>query len=54
MWENFSKPIAAELHIGGSPAGVLSYMLAIVEFEDGTVNRVLPKEIKFVDNKFKE
>ncbi len=54
MWENFSKPVAAELHIGGAPAGVLSLTLAIVEFEDGTVDRVLPQEVKFADNKFKE
>ncbi len=54
MWESFSKPIAADLHIGGSPAGVLSYVFAIIEFEDGTVDRALPQEVKFVDNKFKE
>lgn len=54
MWENFSKPVAGELHIGGAPAGTLSFILAIVEFEDGTVDRVLPQEVKFVDNKFSE
>lgn len=54
MWENFSKPVGPELHIGGRPAGTFSYLLAIVEFEDGTVDRVLPQDVKFTDNKFKE
>lgn len=54
MWENFSKPVAAELHIGGAPAGVLSFTLAIVEFEDGTVCRVDSDEVRFTDNKFNE
>jgi len=47
-WENYSKPIAAELHIGGAPAGVFSKIFGIVEFEDG-VRRIDPTDICFCD-----
>ena len=38
-WEHFSKP---------GPAGVISYVSGIVEFDDG-IRRVDPTEIKFCD-----
>lgn len=47
-WEQYSKPIEASPMIGGHPGGVVSYVLGIVEFEDG-VKRVDPNEIKFCD-----
>lgn len=47
-WEQYSKPIEASPMIGGHPGGVVSYILGIVEFEDG-VKRVDPNEIKFCD-----
>lgn len=47
-WEHFSKPVPAGLTIGSPPAGVISYVLGIVEFEDG-IRRVDPTEIKFCD-----
>ena len=53
MWENFSKPLPAEIHIGGAPAGLLSFTWAIVEFEDGTVQRIPPQDVKFCDSKVK-
>lgn len=43
-WEQYSKPIEPSPMIGG----VVSYILGIVEFEDG-VRRVDPTEIKFCD-----
>lgn len=47
-WEHFSKPVPAGLTIGSPPAGVISYVSGIVEFEDG-IRRVDPTEIKFCD-----
>lgn len=49
-WEHFSKPVPvpAGLTIGSPPAGVISYVSGIVEFEDG-VRHVDPTEIKFCD-----
>lgn len=47
-WEYFSKPVPAGLTIGSPPAGVISYVSGIVEFEDG-VRHVDPTEIKFCD-----
>ena len=49
-WEHFSKPVSAGLTIGSPPAGVISYVVGIVEFADG-VERVDPTEIKFCDEK---
>lgn len=47
-WEHYSEPVPAGLTIGSPPAGVISYVLGIVEFEDG-VRHVDPTEIKFCD-----
>lgn len=47
-WEHFSKPVPAGLTIGSPPAGVISYVSGIVEFDDG-IRRVDPTEIKFCD-----
>ncbi len=47
-WEHFSKPVPDGLTIGSPPADVISYVLGIVEFEDG-IRRVDPTEIKFCD-----
>ena len=47
-WEQFSKPVAASPIKGGPPAGVISEVFAIVEFETG-IERVKAHEIKFCD-----
>lgn len=47
-WEHYSEPVPAGLAIGSSPAGFVSYVSGIVEFEDG-VRHVDPTEIKFCD-----
>lgn len=47
-WEQYSKPIEASPMVGGHPGGVVSYILGIVEFEDG-IKRVEPTVIKFCD-----
>ncbi len=35
--------------VGGAPGGVIKSTFAIVEYEDGTINRCYPEEIKFLD-----
>lgn len=47
-WEHYSKPLPACPLVVGEPAGVLSQIFGIVEFEDGT-RRVDPTEIIFCD-----
>lgn len=47
-WEHYSKPVEASPLVGGAPAGVISQVFGIVEFEDG-VQRVQPYDIKFLD-----
>lgn len=47
-WEHYSNPVPAGLTIGSPPAGVISYVSGIVEFEDD-IRRVDPTEIKFCD-----
>lgn len=47
-WEHYSKPIEASPLVGGAPAGVISQVFGIIEFEDG-VQRVQPYDIKFLD-----
>ena len=47
-WEHYSKPVEASPLVGGAPAGVISQVFGIVEFEDG-VHRVQPYDIKFLD-----
>ena len=47
-WEYYSEPVPAGLTIGSPPAGVISYVSGIVEFEDD-IRRVDPTAIKFCD-----
>ena len=54
MWENFAKPVAADLYIGGCPVGQMSMIFGLVEYEDGTMGEVNPSQIRFVDNKIKD
>ena len=49
-WEHYSEPVAESPFVGGAPAGVISQVFGIVEFEVG-VQRVQPYEIKFLDEK---
>lgn len=42
MWENFAKPVAADLYIGGCPEGQMSMIFGLVEYDDGTMGEVNP------------
>lgn len=53
MWNNFAKPVAADVYAGGCPEGQISIVFGIVEYEDGSVDEVRPAQIQFVDNKIK-
>lgn len=35
--------------IGGHPGGQIAYTMGIVEYMDGTVDRVYPEYIRFLD-----
>lgn len=39
---------------GGHPGGQISSLMALVEFEDGTLQRVNVEDIQFCDNKFRD
>lgn len=45
MWETVA--------VGGHPEGQISTVLAIVEYEDGIVDEVEPRRIRFIDDKIK-
>ena len=47
-WEHFSQPVPAGATVGSPPAGVVSYVSGIVEFDEG-IRRVDPVSIQFCD-----
>ena len=47
-WEHYSKTVEASLFVGGAPAGIISFVRAIVEFPEG-IGYADPKDIKFCD-----
>ena len=52
MWAEISHPVGESALRGGPPAGQVSYVVALVEYEDGTVEMIdlLEKKLIFVDN----
>ena len=52
-WHEFCKVVEASPMIGGAPAGQIKYTLGTVEYEDGSIDEVLPKCIVFEDNRCK-
>lgn len=48
-WEHVSKLVDASPMVGGHPGGTVSGTLAVVEFEDGSVDDVYLSQIKFLD-----
>lgn len=47
-WADWSEIVEPAIMRGGHGGGVVRAALAIVEFKDGTVGRVLPENIRFV------
>lgn len=53
-WGQHSRVVEPSPMVGGAPGGTVSYILGIVEFEDGQIKQVFPEKIKFVDKMFDE
>lgn len=49
-WDEICSPVAASLSVGGAPAGQYKRTFALVEFENGNVDRVEAIKIQFLDN----
>ena len=47
-WEEIKEVVAPSVMVGGHDGGEIQYILANVEYEDGQVAEVTPKEIRFV------
>lgn len=50
-WVEERQLIDASPMVGGHPGGEIATTLAIVEYMDGRVERVLPEQIRFLDTK---
>lgn len=48
-WVEKSELHGASPMIGGHPGGTVQYVIGLVEFEDGSIDEVHPKNIKFID-----
>ena len=48
-WSHESWPVGPSLLVGGHSGGIVAKTLGIVEFENGTINKVEPESIIFVD-----
>lgn len=53
-WEQHSEIIPPSPMVGGDNGGVCSFLMGIVELEDGQVIKVHPNTIRFLDNKIRE
>lgn len=53
-WEENSEIYAPSLMVGGHNGSIVKYTCAIVEYEDGHVERVKPEAVTFVDHLIKE
>jgi len=53
-WSEFANVVEPSPMIGGHPGGQIKYTLGIVEYEDGQVEQVHPREIIFLDNLFED
>lgn len=48
-WNTHANVVEPSPMIGGAPGGQIQYTLGIVEFEDGRIEEVAPRTIKFID-----
>lgn len=53
-WENFMQVIAPSAMVGGHNGGQIAYTLGIVEKADGTLMKVYPGHVRFVDSLHEE
>lgn len=53
-WSQWSDVVGESILKGGHKGGQISETYGIVEFEDGTVQRVYPNLIRFLDSPFVE
>lgn len=53
-WEDNSEIYAPSPMVGGHAGGIVKYTCAIVEYEDGHVERVKPEDVTFVDHLIKQ
>lgn len=49
QWGNLSRVVEPSPLKGGHQCGVVSCIVGVVEYEDGTVGSVYPYQIKFTD-----
>lgn len=47
--EHYSRPVEASPLIGGPPAGIISRVNGVVEFSEGSFERVPLIKIRFID-----
>lgn len=47
-WSDRSEIIEPAIAVGGHSGGVMRWTVAIVEYEDGQVGEVLPRDIQFI------
>lgn len=50
-WENFSQVVSPSPLRGGHAGGQVAAMYALAELEDGTLRRVIPSNVLFLDTK---
>lgn len=53
-WEQHSYIVPPSMMTGGHNGGVVSGILGIVEFANGSIAQVKPEDIVFIDNKHEE
>lgn len=49
VWFQESQIVAPSILSGGHSGGVVATVLGLVEFEDGTISKEYPEQIKFAD-----
>ena len=52
-WEDSACLVAPSISRGGHNGGTLRRTLAIIEFETGKVERVMPEDVRFLDTRNK-
>lgn len=53
-WTTRKQVIMPSPMIGGHPGGQLEFTFGLVEYEDGTIEEIVPAAITFIDGKVKK